>query len=293
MPVLVARLLMPDVDPEAAYGKIALALLPTGMIGVVAAAMLAATMSALDSSWNINSAVLTKDVYQRLIRPDAGDRELLNVGRVATALVGVCATSIAVTIALTETRLFGMAQTVVSIFQGPTVIPVLLGLVVLRLPRWSALMSVVVGVLAYGVNEWLLPQMAIFSTDGVPFALRFAISAGGTAAFLVVCAWLFPVKGAARERITPFFEKLRTPAERPAIPATDVPNPLRIIGVFVSLVGALMTLMVFLPQDTQDRLLTLLGGVFLVGIGIMMRWYGGRTSEQRSADEPRRRDSWR
>jgi SSS family solute:Na+ symporter len=268
-PLVVARVMMPGIDPEAAYGKIALTLLPTGMIGVVAAAMLAATMSALDSSWNINSGVLTKDIYQRLFRPEAGDRELLNVGRLATAFVGVSATSIAVTIAVTETELFKLAEKVVSTVQAPTVVPVLLGLLIPRMPRWSALVGLAVGALAGWINHQSLPAET-------PFAVQFALSFGSVIGVMLLCAWLAPARGKDRERIAAFFEKLRTPAIRPSIPATDVPNPLRIIGVFVALIGVMMLGMTALPQSSVERLLTALGALFLVGIGVVMRWFGGR-----------------
>ena len=272
-PLVVARVIMPGIDPEAAYGKIALALLPTGMIGVVAAAMLAATMSALDSSWNIGSGVITKDIYQRLFRPEAEDRELLNVGRLATAFVGVSATSIAVTIAVTETELFTMAEKVVSTIQAPTVVPVLLGLMIPRMPRWSALVGVGVGVLAGWINDQILPA-------ATPFAAQFALSFGSVIGVMLLCAWLAPARGKDRERIAAFFDKLRRPAIRPPIPATDVPNPLRIIGVFVALIGVMMFGMVALPQRPFERILTALGALFLIGVGAAMRWFGGMSANQ-------------
>ena len=122
-PVMVARITLPDAEPEGAYGQIATTLLPAGMIGVVAAAMLAATMSAMDSTWNVLSAIITKDFYQRLFRPKATERELLKAGRWATFLVASVATSSALVIAATETELFGLAAEIAAIVTAPATLP--------------------------------------------------------------------------------------------------------------------------------------------------------------------------
>ena len=251
-------------------------LLPAGMAGVVAAAMLAATMSALDSSWNVNSAVLTKDVYQRLIRPGASGRELLTVGRLTTALVGVTATAIAVTIALTETRLFGMAQTIVSTIQAPTILPFLMGIMLPFLPRWSALAGILVGLAAWCLNATLLA--------GAPFAAHFAVSFGSVAGALLLFAFLFPLKDADQRQVEGFFERLRQPAPPQALPETGMPNPLRVVGVFVGVVGLLVLVLSALPQSVFDRILTASSGLVLASLGLAMYLWNGKSGDNSLED---------
>lgn len=53
---------------------------PAGLRGLMLAVMLAALMSSLASIFNSSSTLFTMDIYTRL-RPRAGDRELLLVGR--------------------------------------------------------------------------------------------------------------------------------------------------------------------------------------------------------------------
>ncbi|MBD3290375.1 hypothetical protein GF337_16345, partial [candidate division KSB1 bacterium] len=68
LPVLIYRswgLLEPNMDAETVYGFIAMDILPPAMIGIVIAAMLAAAMSALDTEYNIQSAIFVNDVYHR------------------------------------------------------------------------------------------------------------------------------------------------------------------------------------------------------------------------------------
>jgi SSS family solute:Na+ symporter len=63
-------------------------LLPVGIRGLVVAGLLAALMSSLSSLFNSSASLFTVDIYQKL-RPDASQREVVRVGRTATAVVVV------------------------------------------------------------------------------------------------------------------------------------------------------------------------------------------------------------
>ncbi|KAK1344499.1 hypothetical protein QTO34_013196 [Cnephaeus nilssonii] len=98
MPGMISRILYPDevacVVPEVckrvcgtevgcsniAYPRLVVKLMPNGLRGLMLAVMLAALMSSLASIFNSSSTLFTMDIYTRL-RPRAGDRELLLVGR--------------------------------------------------------------------------------------------------------------------------------------------------------------------------------------------------------------------
>ena len=70
-----------DLDPQMVYARVSVYLLPTGILGLIVAALFAPTMSALSSGYNVIASILTVDVYQRLIRPHASQKELVGVGR--------------------------------------------------------------------------------------------------------------------------------------------------------------------------------------------------------------------
>ena len=67
--------------------------LPTGLVGLVIAGVLAAGMSTLDSSLNSSATVWTVDFYKRLLRSDADDARQVTVIRTTTAIIGVLATA--------------------------------------------------------------------------------------------------------------------------------------------------------------------------------------------------------
>jgi SSS family solute:Na+ symporter len=175
IPPMAMRVLYPDLrsvwpslanPSEAAYAVASLTLLPHGLIGVMLAAMFSATMANLSAQFNLKSAILSKDVYQRLIRTSAGDRELLLVGWVTTLLVGGTTTIMAVVMAASGKSVFQIMltfNTLISLAYGP---PALLGLVVRRTPAWSGMASfltgLLLGILGAFVFHWsLIQQVAI------------------------------------------------------------------------------------------------------------------------------------
>src|SRR6478609_8800357 len=97
IPPMAMRVLYPDLHAlwpslanpsEGAYAVASLTLLPHGLIGVMLAAMFSSTMANLSAQFNLKSAILTKDLYQALVRQQAGERELLVVGWITTFLIG-------------------------------------------------------------------------------------------------------------------------------------------------------------------------------------------------------------
>lgn len=77
------EILAPAEDANAAYPHLATALLGPGLRGFVIAAVLGAIMSSVAAIVNATASVFTNDLYQRWARPDASDRHLVTVGRLA------------------------------------------------------------------------------------------------------------------------------------------------------------------------------------------------------------------
>ncbi len=61
-----------------------LTLLPSGLLGLVAASLIAAFMSTMSTQLNLGASYLVNDFYQRFIKPTASQRELVWVGRIST-----------------------------------------------------------------------------------------------------------------------------------------------------------------------------------------------------------------
>jgi SSS family solute:Na+ symporter len=71
---------------DQAFPALVSTLLPQGLRGLVAGGLLAALMSSLAAVFNSCSTLFTMDIYQK-IRPQTSEKNLVRVGRVATAFV--------------------------------------------------------------------------------------------------------------------------------------------------------------------------------------------------------------
>ncbi len=72
-----------------------LTFLPTGLIGIVLASLIAAVMSTLSTHLNWGSSYVVNDFYQRFVKPTATDKELVAVGRISTVVLMVLAAFLA------------------------------------------------------------------------------------------------------------------------------------------------------------------------------------------------------
>jgi len=169
IPPLVARVLWPDLSQidffkpyigsspqDLVFVGLCLKLLPNGLIGVFLAAMLAATMSALSSVYNMVSSILSRDIYQGLVKPDISDEGLLKVGRIFSICIGLIVTVLAVIFVTSQFGLFNLMQAFFTLLNIPVVVPTAFGLLFRRVPKWGAVGSIVWGLFAGVTTRYVL-----------------------------------------------------------------------------------------------------------------------------------------
>ena len=61
--------------------------LPSGLLGVVVASLIAAFMSTISTHLNWGSSYISLDFYKRFLKPEASEKELVAVGRLSTILL--------------------------------------------------------------------------------------------------------------------------------------------------------------------------------------------------------------
>lgn len=66
--------------------------LPSGLLGLVAASLIAAYMSTISTQLNLGASYLVNDFYQRFIAPEASDKKLVWAGRIFTVVTMVLGT---------------------------------------------------------------------------------------------------------------------------------------------------------------------------------------------------------
>ncbi len=81
----------PDIDQNIIGNDIAypamLSLLPTGLLGLVLASLIAAFMSTISSHLNWGASYISIDFYKRFIKQDASEKEVVSVGKLSTVLL--------------------------------------------------------------------------------------------------------------------------------------------------------------------------------------------------------------
>ena len=85
------QLAFPNIDPSIVKDDLAypamMTFLPAGLIGLIVASLIAAFMSTISSHLNWGSSYVVYDFYQRFIKPDASEKELVKIGRLSTVVL--------------------------------------------------------------------------------------------------------------------------------------------------------------------------------------------------------------
>lgn len=160
VPPLVARVIWPNLSQipffqpfvghnpqDLVFVGLCLKLLPNGLIGVFLAAMLAATMSALSTVYNLVSSIISRDIYQGLFDKSADDRKLLKVGRIASASIGVVVIIEAIIFVKSKLGIFNMMQVFFTMLNIPVVLPIACGLLIRKASRWAGIAVIVWGLI--------------------------------------------------------------------------------------------------------------------------------------------------
>ncbi len=127
--------------------------LPTGLSGIVVAAIFAAAMS---SSLNSIAAAFTEDLYKPFV-PRASDRHILNVSRVVTIVAGVVQIVVGLGLRGQTESALSTALGVASLINGPVLGVFLLGTMRRGGPR-TALVAMSAGI---GVVLWVSVAKAV------------------------------------------------------------------------------------------------------------------------------------
>jgi SSS family transporter len=128
--------------------------LPTGVVGLVIAAIFAAAMSTLSSSLNSSAATAMTDFYQPLVAPWRSDAHYLKVSRAFTAMWGVVQILVAFAAVQMRQSIVDAVLSIASFTSGPVLGLFLLGRLTKRVGQRGALAGVVAGI-AFMLFVWL------------------------------------------------------------------------------------------------------------------------------------------
>ena len=85
----------PLANPETVFIALSQSLFNPWVAGIITAAILSAIMSTIDSQLLVSSSVIGEDFYRVFVHPDASEKELLLVSRIAVIVIALLALTIA------------------------------------------------------------------------------------------------------------------------------------------------------------------------------------------------------
>jgi SSS family solute:Na+ symporter len=143
-----------------------------GIIGFIIAALLGAVVSSLAAMLNAASTIFTMDLYQRLLRPAATERQLVTMGRRSTFLFAAIAILLAPQ--LGNPAISNSIFTIIQEGQGfisPGVLAVFaFGILVRSAPRVAGVAGLLANIIAYPTLKWLAPDIQFLNRMAICFA---------------------------------------------------------------------------------------------------------------------------
>ena len=207
-PAMSARVFLPglsDAEMNGVYARLCRDVLPSGMMGLVVAAMFSATMSSLAGNFNAAASVAVNELYLRLGGNPSG-RAKLAAARAATAIVGIVVVALAFLMQCVQGAddLFNLSNKAFGVLLPPIALPLLGGLLVRCISRRAGMAGLVFGA-ASGLVLFAAGARWAFLRDMV---WAFPITAAATTAALALGSLLWPDDPESRAAVDVFFRKL-------------------------------------------------------------------------------------
>jgi SSS family transporter len=285
MPAILGRLFLPDLIAQRhtadVYVYLILKLLPAGMVGIVVAALLSATMATVSSDFSSIAGVLTKDVYQRLINPAASQKKLLVVGRLITLLIGSMSIAIGLYLSLGgDQPVLHLMVVIASAFIAPSFLPLMGALVSRKLTTQGVItgffLGLASGLTLLALRTWAMPHgfwpWMSYNFDGASIL----VNTGFTVLGMWLGTVLFRKTGDESEKFNQMFtnrEEIRFPAHALA-QALDLQ---RIVSFSTIGVGVLLAIAGLIAPAKSARVMDLTIAACFVALGV------GRMRRRKSA----------
>ncbi len=302
IPPMAARVIQPDMasvfpnlanPSEGAFLFMGMEVMPVGMIGLLVCSLFAATMSSMDSGLNVNAGIFVSNFYKPILRKNAGDKELLLVGKVMSGVFGILIIGAGLLwLKLKDWDLFEIMVLFGSMIGIPIAMPLVWGLFIKNAPKWAAWSTVLVGV----SFSFLSIQVENYGWFGVgELAGReksdFLYFFSGLGNVLVCSLWFFLTVLIAKKygykpdaAVETFFENQKRPVDNKAEGGKDSDSNQSIaMGVLCFIYGGFIALLgILIPNNLSGRISFLFCGLVIAGIGYALYRNGKKGKEPKA-----------
>ncbi|WP_309398126.1 sodium:solute symporter family protein [Cerasicoccus maritimus] len=278
VPPMVARFLFePEVmamgmkEPAtASYAVISAELLPNGLLGLMLAAMLAATMSSMDTGLNGTTGVIVNNIIPRIRgrqkKAELSDSVNLLLCRVFTVMLGIYIIMVSLLLAFQkELALFDAYLMIAAVVGLPLSMPIFLGLWIKRL-HWKSYFVIVGASLLPSI--YFVVRSAMWD-ENWPIQDRLVWIYGFSLIGVILSLPLW--RGASeiyKEQVAKFYEKMHKPVDFAAEIGESRDNAqYKILGWTALSIGCMILFYLFVPNTLSARLQILGLALVIISIG--------------------------
>ena len=259
--------------------------MPAGMVGLLIAAMFAATMSSMDSGLNRNSGIFVKNFYEPILRPKATEKELVFVSKIVSTVFGI----LIILFALFINSLKGLSLFDAMMFAGamlgfPMTIPPLLGFFIKKTPDWAGWATLLVGGIVSYIVGFIITAAhieSLFSLDikltgrewsDVKVALALIAHVVFTGGFFILTMVFYkPFTGERKKDVDQFFKNIATPLTSETVEQKTLDNKQRrMLGCLISIAGVCIMALFAMPNEMMGRMVFVLCGLIVLVIGLLL-----------------------
>lgn len=268
---------------EAAYAVISMNVLPNGLLGLVLVAMFAATMSSMDTGINGTAGIVVKNIYPVVANifsdKKPSEKALLLMSRLATLLIGCFIILFALVFAANkQAGIFELTLKLTAMIGVPLVIPMLLCLLIRKVPSWAALATVFITIIPNVIGffskdlfgqEWSFQQK--FLTN-----LFF-----GSSVFLCTAPFWRWESEAYKKKVDNFFALMHKPVdfEKEVGKSLDSAQ-FKTVGSFVLALGIFICLLLLVPNEPWGKICICFVAGFISMIGTLFLYLSHRVSNR-------------
>jgi SSS family solute:Na+ symporter len=170
-PALVAKKLFPNLEkPDLLFVHLVENLLPSGLVGLVMAALISAVMSHLSGAINSSTTIMTIDIYLPYIRKNATEAESVRFGRlggIVVIILGILSTVLLMH--YSDKPIFLYLLNAYGLFTPGIATMFLLGILWKRTTHAGALAAGILTIPLSFIIEFIFPTMSFFNRTGIVF----------------------------------------------------------------------------------------------------------------------------
>lgn len=257
-----------------------LTLLPAGLLGLVAASLIAAFMSTMSTQLNLGASYLVNDFYQRFIKPEASEQELVAVGRWFTVITMVLGISLG--LILTDAS---QAFNLLLLLGAGTGLIYILRWFWWRINAYTEIIAMVTSIIIAGYLTFLHDRLGFLPLEGWEKTI---IGATLTTIIWIASTYLTPTT--KLETLFNFYRKIQpggpgwqkivrqAEAENVDLPTVNSQLPLEILCMFIGCITVYAALFAVgfwiygqIGAAAIATLLSLGGGIFLIRVWDRLR----------------------